>query len=297
MGVWGPADLAAYFDRIPFHPVRRPSFVRLPRRADVIHAHGLTAAAVSATRRRCPVVRTVHIDIRTQGRPGRSAIYRGVAKRIAARADAVIAVSERVARSFPGARVIAPAFPELAPPVKSRDQVRSALGTPPDEVVVITAARLHPDKNLRAFVAAVDASAAEGWICGDGPGRAQLEAITRAGRSRLLGYRTDLPDLLGAADVFALPSVGEAYGIAVVEALQAGLPVVATDAGAMPEIVGDAGLIVAAADVPAFVDAVGILVRDAERRKGLAARARERRFPSRDELVARVGSVYREVCR
>ena len=97
---------------------------------------------------------------------------------------------------------------------------------------------------------------------------------------RLLGYREDIADVFAAADVFALPSLGEAYGIAVAEALQAGLPVIATDAGAMREIVEEA---------------VRDIAGDAHRRNELATRARSASLPDPRELVARIGEVYRSV--
>src|SRR5205807_6833425 len=127
-----------------------------------------------------------------------------------------------------------------------------------------------------------------GWICGDGPQRERLEAVARGTSVRLLGYRDDVADVLGAADVFALPSVGEAYGIAVAEALQAGLPVIATGTGAIREIVGEAGVIVGAADDVAFGEAVRDVVTDAHRRRELALRARQASIPDPRGLVARI---------
>ena len=287
--VSGPANLAGYFADVEFNTALIA--------ADIVHAHGLTAAARVLRRDRdYPVVVTVHTDIRTQGRTARWPPLRVIARALAARADAVIAVSERVRRSFPRARVIAPAFAPLPPPARSRDEVRASLETDPDRVVVVTAARLHRDKALDVFVRAVNASGAAGWICGDGPERERVASLARGTTVQLLGYRDDIADIFAAADVFALPAVGEAYGIAVVEALQAGLPVVATDAGAVREIVGDAGVIVQPGDDVAFGKAVRDVVADRARRGELAARARSIRIPSPDDLVKQIGDVYRSVC-
>jgi glycosyltransferase involved in cell wall biosynthesis len=99
--------------------------------------------------------------------------------------------------------------------------------------------------------------------------------------------------VFAASDVFALPSVGEAYGIAVVEAVQAGLPVIATDAGAMREIVSGAGIIVR--DEAAFGEAVRDLVTKPDLRRELAQRARAATPPDPRELAERVGEVYRSV--
>jgi glycosyltransferase involved in cell wall biosynthesis len=298
LGVWGPADLRRYFASVPFHDLGRLALFRPPAQASLVHAHGFEAAMVALRRRRPPVVMTVHIDLRSQGRTAHSALLRGLARLSARRADAVIAVSEPAARYFPGARIIPPAFEPLPTPRRSRIDVRAELRTPEDRVVVVSVARLHPDKGLDAFIDAVaGAVGAEGWICGEGPSRDELERRAAGTSVRFLGHREDIADVLGAADVFALPSVGEAYGIAVVEAIGAGLPVVVSSAGAMSEIAGDAGLVVAPGDRSAFVEAVERLASDADLRERLSAQARAAPPPDPDELVGRIGSVYDEVTR
>lgn len=297
LGIWSPDDLAEYFGRVPFH--RSGSLARLqpPHEANVIHAHGFEAGLVALRFRRPPVVLTVHTDLYMQGRTATSRILRALARASVARADAIVAVSERAALPFADAHVIAPAFDPLPPPARTRSEVRAELGTPEDRVVVVTVARLHPDKGLDRFVEAVAATEAEGWICGDGPLRTELERRVSGTSVRLLGYRDDVTDVLAAADMFALPSVGEAYGIAVVEAISAGLPVVVSAAGAMPLIAGDAGLVVARGDANAFSAAVARLVSDDEYRHELAARARRIGPPDPQELVGRLGEVYDEVTR
>lgn len=297
IGVWAPAELHEYFRGVPFHPSSVQSRLRAPTGADVVHAHGFGAGLLALRPGRPPVVLSVHIDLYAQGRTARSRTLRALARISAARADAVIAVSERAGRYFHGAHIIPPAFAPLAAPTRSRADVRADLGTLENRVVVATVARLHADKGLDVFVDAVTSSGAEGWICGDGPLRAEVARLAAGTSVRLLGYRDDIAEILGAADMFALPSAGEAYGIAVVEAIGAGLPVVVSAAGAMPEIAGDAGLVVAPGDRTAFVHAVRRLVSDAELRAELAARARIRGSPDNAELVRRIGDVYDEVTR
>ncbi len=292
LGVWGPAGLAGYFDGLPFASASR---WRVPRGADVIHGHGFEAGLVALSILRPPVVMTAHIDLETQGRTSTSRLFRAVALLCAARADAVIAVSDRAAKRFKGAHVIAPAFAPLAPPRRSRSDIRSELSTPDDRAVVVTVARLHRDKGLDRFIDAVAATGAEGWICGDGPLLHELSKRAEGTGVRLLGYRDDVAEILSAADVFALPSVGEAYGIAVVEAISAGLPVVVSATGAMPEIARDAGLVVAPGDAHGFAAAVASLVSDGELRARLAARAKELPVVDPIELVRSVGEVYDEV--
>jgi len=297
LGVWGPAELEGYFDTLPFFRATPLDRVWGPRRAHVIHAHGLSAGGVVLQPMHEPVVLTLHTDVTTQGRTARSSLLRSVARLIAARADAVIAVSDQVARAFRQAHVIAPATEPLRAAAEPRDAVRRTLGTQAERVVVISVARLHPDKALDLFIDALAGVDAEGWIVGDGPLRAELETRVRGTNVRLLGYRSDVADLLAAADVFALPSVGEAYGIAVQEALSAGLPVVTSDAGAMPELIGEGGIVVPAGDRDAFVDALRRVVDDEDLRTNLGWRARARRFTDPSELVARIGAVYDSVLR
>jgi glycosyltransferase involved in cell wall biosynthesis len=295
LGVWGPPDLRPYFASVPFHDIGRVPLFRPPAAASIVHAHGFEAALVALRRRRPPVVTTVHIDLRSQGRTASSALLRGLARLSVRRADGAIAVSQAAGRHFAGARVIPPAFEPLSSPQRRRADVRAELGTSEDRVVVVSVGRLHPDKGLDLFIDAVAKTGADGWICGDGPLHDELEKRAAGTAVRLLGHREDIADILGAADVFALPSIGEAYGIAVVEAIGAGLPVVVSSAGAMSDIAGDAGIVVAPGDRAAFIEEVGRVVSDAALRERLRARAVAARPPDADDLVRRVGAVYDEV--
>lgn len=291
--VVGPKDLATYFEDagLTFR-TRRPG-----KGADLIHAHGLTVGARVLRPHRRPVVITLHMDVDTQGRTARWAPLRALAPLIAARADALIAVSERIGRRFPSATVIAPATEPLGKPLRRRASVRKELETPQDAFVALCVARLHPDKGLDAFVDAVARAGCIGWLAGDGPLRGTLETAAAEAGVRVLGYRDDVADLLGASDVFALPSVGEGYGIAVSEAVTAGLPVVATRSGAVPEIVGEAGVLVPPGDRSAFGDALLSLMKDDAMRQRLRDAANARRLPGPQELVRALGVVYDGVVR
>lgn len=106
------------------------------------------------------------------------------------------------------------------------------------------------------------------------------------------GWRTDVPRMMPALDVFVSASDGEPFGRVIVEAMAAGVPVVATDSGGKREIVDDGvtGVLVPQGDVAALAEAMGALMRDPERRARLGAAARER---ARSEF--RVDRVAREV--
>ena len=117
-------------------------------------------------------------------------------------------------------------------------------------------------------------------LIGDGPERARIEAAIAArglgADVELLGERADLPALLRGADVFLLPSEIESFGLAALEALACGVPVVASSVGGLPEVVtdGEVGFLRPVGDVAAMATAVARLLDDQplRRRMGTAAR-------------------------
>jgi glycosyltransferase involved in cell wall biosynthesis len=122
-------------------------------------------------------------------------------------------------------------------------------------------------------------------VCGDGPEKSRFFKLAHelelGERVRFLGMRDDVEQLIAASDVVVAPSHWEeAFGLAVVEAMAAGRPVVASRSGAMPEILGDAGVVVPKKDPAALAHAVARLVEDPARRERLGhrgqARARQR---------------------
>jgi len=119
-------------------------------------------------------------------------------------------------------------------------------GHPPGTVAALTCARLEPEKNLPLLVEL--AARLRGTlppvrflVAGEGSCRAALERLIRSrgleGEVTLLGLRRDVPALLAAADLFLLPSRTEELPLSLLEAMAAGLPVLAAPVGALPEIV------------------------------------------------------------
>jgi L-malate glycosyltransferase len=150
---------------------------------------------------------------------------------------------------------------------KDRLALRQRLGLVHDRRYLACVARFHPVKDhatlLRAFATVVAArDDVDLLLIGDGPLRAGLEGLTRQlginARVRFLGVRTDVPDLLRAADLFALTSVSEAASLTLLEAMASGLPVVVTAVGGNPEIVrhGAEGLLVPRRDAAATAAAL-----------------------------------------
>jgi glycosyltransferase involved in cell wall biosynthesis len=180
----------------------------------------------------------------------------------------------------------------------ARARLRAEFCVPEDRVVVVIVSRLVRHKGHPELLAALRDSAAELWVVGDRLASDHGEDLepyfAGAGlgaRLRRLGYRDDIPAILAAADIFALPSHFEGLPMSVIEAMLTGLPVVATDIrGPREQVVdGITGLLVPPASAPPLADALRRLVDDADLRHRMGAAARERALALYDEgrVVAR----------
>lgn len=166
-----------------------------------------------------------------------------------------------------------------------RAALREALGATDGDVVVLSVARLAPEKGLDTLVAAAAEAAVPELlvvVAGAGPERARLEELAagRGVRLRLLGDVPwgDLPAAYAAADVFALLSTSEPWGVVVNEAAASGLPLVLSDrVGAAPDLLvdGENGMLVPAGDVAGAAAALRRLAGDPALRLGLGRRSRE----------------------
>lgn len=184
------------------------------------------------------------------------------------------------------------------PDAAARARVRAELGVPADRPVVVIVSRLVRHKGHPELLAAMRDVDAELWVVGNRLDSDHGEDIepyfATAGlgdRLRRLGYREDVPAVLAAADIFALPSHFEGLPMSVIEAMLCGLPVVATDvSGPREQVVdGETGFLVGLMDVPALAAALGRLARDAALRARMGAAGRARALDLYDEgrVVAR----------
>ena len=158
----------------------------------------------------------------------------------------------------------------------TKQRVRRSANIPLDRIVVAMVARLYPVKGHKGMLQMMPAIAKGApnvtlMIVGDGPERADLETMVDQLKLRahvvFVGHRNDVPDMLAAADLAVMPSLSEGLGVAAIEALAAGKPVVAFDTGGLREVVTDGadGRVVKAGDHAAFSEAVISLAQDPQR--------------------------------
>lgn len=208
--------------------------------------------------------------------------------------DALLAVSEAVRRDYAGRipfREVSRLYNYLdlqafqMEPGETRAAARDQLGWAERDFILLTIARLAPEKGHAYLVRAMAAILrtiphARLVLVGDGPQEAPLKALAHdlgiAPHVSVLGSRRDIPRLLAASDLFVFPSTGEAFGIAVIEAMAAGLPVITTRVDGLDEVVRDGhdGLLVPHADAGALTAAVVQLFEDVRLRTALALEAR-----------------------
>jgi glycosyltransferase involved in cell wall biosynthesis len=288
---------------------------------DVVHAHGLRAGALAALAlavpslararpRRGALIVTVHNAPLTGGMSG--AIYRALEWIVCRRADAVTWVSGDLAARLLrrggryGGRALVPAPTTATPTWAEIAKARDDLGAD-ERPVVLAVGRLAPQKGFRVLLAA-----ASRWqdrvpkplvvIAGEGPLAAELvEQARSAGvAARFLGQRADVPALLAAADVIAVPSGWEGQPLLVQETLRAGRPLVATRVGGIPELTGEDGaILVPPQDPAALAAAVLSVLDDPGRGEKLSAAARQRAtaLPSVSDAINAVEGLYLRLAR
>ena len=261
----------------------------------VVHASGVKAALVATlARSRTPVVWVKH-DFSWDGR---------LARFVAAHVAEVVGVSDAVLATLRGGRrppTLTVVPNGVADPAVDAATARASLvdglGVAPDTPIVVLAGRLHPAKGHAELIEAAPAllaahPGARILLAGgadpthpDLPHRlrARIDELGLGGAVLLIGHRDDAAALIAAADAVAVPSVPddrgmgrEGFGLVGVEALAAGTPIVAYADGALPEVLGDAALLVPAGDRAALAAGLVRLLDDAALRADLAERGRER---------------------
>ncbi len=288
-------------------------FIRRTR-PDVVHTHlgyadllaGLSARALGI-----PFFSTLHVMQWESS--GRDAVKERLMAAARRRAQRVIAVSDAARAAYletgwdrpEHVVTVRNGIPGEARPGAGA-AVRAGLGLAPDDVVVTMLSVLRGGKGHDAAIAAVDALA-ERWpnlrllVLGEGPARPEIERLAAplGDRVVLAGQRNDVMEVLDATDVLLHPTRIDALPTALIEAAAAGVPVVSTRVGGVPEIVDDgaSGVLVEAPPTAAAVaGALGTLLEDARRRAAMGAAARrtfEERFTA-EAWAHRLRALYED---
>lgn len=296
-----------------------PALARLERflrreRVDVLHAHKFGSnvwGTLVGSIARVPVVLAHEHTWSYEGQWLRRFLDRELVARGATR---FIAVSREDQRRMTEVERIDPArtlfIPNgiVAPPAPSGANVRAELGIAPDVPVIGLVGVLRAQKAVHVLLRALallrgEWPSARALVVGDGPEQAALERLARElsvqDMVSFLGLRTDIPDLLLAFDVAVSCSDFEGSPLAVMEYMDAALPIVATAVGSVPDLIepGRHGLLVQPGDAPALAGAIAELLRAPERGRAMGARARERRRAEFDidVLVGRLEDLYVEL--
>ncbi len=188
--------------------------------------------------------------------------------------------------------------------IARRQETRAALGIADDQVLIGGLGRLEPVKGFNHFIEMArqlhekDPSL-KFMIAGDGAQAEQLKASASDLPIAFLGRRNDVPELMAAFDVLVVPSINEGMGRVILEAGAAGVPIVASRVGGIPDIVddGETGLLVAPRAPDELACAVLALVHSPERRclMGAAARAKVVPHYSLQHMVQRIEAIYEEL--
>src|SRR5208283_4634706 len=181
------------------------------------------------------------------------------------------------------------------------------LGIDDDKIVIGSVGRLNHIKNYTLLINAVALLSAKERVAvllvGDGPERERLHASAKdygiADNLIITGARTDIPDMLSVMDFFVLPSLLEGMSNSILEAMCAGLPVVASNVGGNPELVrhGQTGLIFESGSAEALKEKIETLIFDSPRRISMGRNAREaaKKHYSLQAMAGKYETLYRHI--
>jgi glycosyltransferase involved in cell wall biosynthesis len=308
---WNPADFYSAL-RVPAVRIRSARdldpllIVRLARtlRADIVHTHLVHAdvyGGVAAALRGARLVSTKHNDD-----PFRAGPFRFVERGLIRLADRVVAITESL-RRFTVERVGAPAdkvetihygLDDLPEPWGEN----AADAVPSGARIVLAVGRLTPQKGIDVAVRALAALPDDTVlvVLGEGQERVRLEHLARTlgveGRVFLQGRVPDVAAWLERATLVVHPARWEGFGLGVLEAMLAGLPVVASDVSSLPELVvnGETGYLVRPNDPSALARSVVQALETPS--LGAAGRERARQAFSVDRMAAKTAELYARLC-
>lgn len=323
--VFGFCDIGVRFVAAPIQATPDPRDLLVARQlrhwvrgADVVHAHGFRAGLVALAAGSgaswpiagvraagVPLVVTWHNQVLAGGVRGAAmhrveqAVARGATLNLGASPDLV-----DQARSCGGrAELGLVAAPRPQPAGRTSAEVRESLGIG-SAPMALAVGRLHPQKDYPTMLQAWSLMRGRTpepvlVIAGDGPDSAAIASLARdlGVHAHLLGRRDDVADLMAAADLLVVSSIWEARALVVQEAMQLGLPVVATAVGGLPGLVGEGAVLVAAGDPRALADAVLAVLDDPleAHRRADVGRSIAAGWPDEAAVVERVMRAYAAV--
>ncbi|HEX9984672.1 MAG TPA: N-acetyl-alpha-D-glucosaminyl L-malate synthase BshA [Thermoanaerobaculia bacterium] len=265
-------------------------------RLDVLHVHYAIPHAISAHlakqilgEQKVKVITTLHgTDITLVGR---DPSYLPITKFGIEVSDGVTAVSHwlkrETTRNFATDKHIE-VIPNFVDPTRFRRHESSAychMFGPPGDKLLCHVSNFRPVKRIMDVVEVFERVVREVpsrlLMVGDGPDRSRAEAYCRdrglRDRVHFIGSVPNLEEIVGSSDLFLLPSDAESFGMAALEALASEVPVIATRAGGLPEVVddGETGYLLPVADVDGMAERAIEILRDDELRRRMGARGRE----------------------
>ena len=333
-----PFRLDAYHERVFFHEVETeqyPLFEHAPYSLslavaihetaakcdlDVFHAHYAIPHATSAwiaremllPGRDLPIVTTLHgTDITLVGiQPS----FQSITRFSILRSQGLTAVSEFLRQEtvegfgVPAERIeVIPNFIDTGRYRRGREPCHRSSLAPSDEMVVMHVSNFRPVKRVtdvvEVFARLVSSVPARLVMVGDGPERPRaLERAEELGvedKVLFLGKHVSVDELLSCCDLFLLPSESESFGLAALEAMACGAPVVASRVGGLPEVVveGESGHLLPVGDVEGMAAAAVAILSDGVKWRRMSEAARETavsRFDA-DKVVPAYEALYREV--
>ena len=317
---------------VPFHPFSGDRYAALGgwlemvrwirnHPVDLVHTHyskdlWTIVPALAWTRQAVPVILTKHIGTR---KPKRDPLHRCMYRRV----GAVVAISklieENVRRTHPvdpGRIICIPNGVDLErfrTGRKDRSLVRTGLGIPADAFVIGMSGRLNWWKGYREYFQMAERVLqlkSDVWFLAVGGSTIgeedEAEDVLRMGKSIgsdgrvvITGFRSDMPDLYQAMDLFVYPAYAEAFGMVLIEAMASGLPVISTDCDGVPEIVvhGRTGDLVPPRNADLLTEAVLALLEDRSKllRYGAAGKQRVLELFDLEKNVDRIEVLYKNL--
>ena len=320
----GCTVLQVSFSRSPLNKSNIQAFKEIKKilndgNYDIVHVHTPVAAAI--TRLACKnipnitVIYTAHGFHFFKGAPLKNwLLYYPVEKYLSKYTDVLITINQedykRAKKKFkakqieyvPGVGIDVNKFRNVS---VDRDKKRVELGIPKDSYVMVSVGELNKNKNHSTVIKAlkqVNNTNIYYIICGTGPLKGKLSSLIEdlglASHVKLLGYRSDIPEILHVSDLFIFPSKREGLGLAALEAMASGLPIVTSDIHGIRDYSknGITGYSCPSNDVLGFAEAIKMMISDqaASTRFAEYNKIKVNDF-SVDKVLKRMEEIYKNV--